>query len=410
MKKILSFFLLVSLILTMVSCSPEDDADERPKDKVKKETDIAEIEVITEPEYEETEKIEHDHSADPQTTRGKLLQVMPDLEEHFFVNQLEGYMLDAFYVAYTAYLNYEDGCSFPTGLTEDEAFAIKIYLNYDCPELVQFEGDNLYYCWENGKVSGYELSYSRSASEFERMKRQTEAQLKELIAPVKNSDPERAEKYVYEEIISTCTYSAEAYHSFSAYGVLVNKVARCEGFSRTFTWAMRELDIESFVIAGGDNNDLYNAHSWNVVNINGYYCEVDVTYDNVRGTDGSLFPISYGFFNVSDKLHRDSYELWDPFTRFGTLPRRDVEKMNFHNQRGTYAYSTKQGVDIIRAQLDDGENTVYVKFDDKSCWDEVLADFSEIMNEWSRDSGIGTSYNYYWYSDAYVIVMKINYN
>lgn len=338
----------------------------------------------------------------------QLSHLMPDYRDRYYISRLRGTLLQAFYAAYSAYYHYETYCSFPSPITVGEAFALIVYLDYDCPELLQYEDENVNRYFENGMVVGMEISYSRSRNEYERMHAQVQAALNELLAPCTSMSLLEAEQYVYEQIISSCTYSYSADFSYNPYGVLINRVARCEGFSRTFSWAMRRLGAECFVIVG-DSIKGAVAHSWNVIKIDGNYYEVDLTMDNVRGEDSALFPICYGFFNVSDKLHRENYSLWAPCTLLGELPVRNDESLSPHTVHETYALSYDEAVHILFRQLDARTSTAYIKFDKTTDWERFRADTMLLIDNWSQQSGVGTSYRYYWYSDSFVMTFAVEY-
>lgn len=94
--------------------------------------------------------------------------------------------------------------------------------------------------------------------------------------------------------------------SDTPYGVLIDKVGMCHGYSLTFQLFMDMLDIECMTVYGTpDSNGV--EHSWNMVKLDGdWYC-VDVAWDDPIGSSPG-----HRFFNVTSKYLRDSgIHNWD---------------------------------------------------------------------------------------------------
>lgn len=63
--------------------------------------------------------------------------------------------------------------------------------------------------------------------------------------------------------------------SYTAYGALVDGVAVCEGYAKAYKYLLEQVDIPAFLCTSLDIN-----HMWNIVNVNGEYYHVDVTWDD----------------------------------------------------------------------------------------------------------------------------------
>lgn len=77
-------------------------------------------------------------------------------------------------------------------------------------------------------------------------------------------------------------------HGFTAYGALVANssgqanTAVCDGYSFAFEYLLQQLGIEVLRIGGlaGDDDADSSPHSWNLVNLDGDWYEVDCTWDD----------------------------------------------------------------------------------------------------------------------------------
>lgn len=105
-------------------------------------------------------------------------------------------------------------------------------------------------------------------------------------------------RYVHDMIALNCEYYSkdtepEDYSVYTAYGALVKGVAYCEGYTLAYNYIMKKLGITAYYIQSPTVN-----HAWSLVNIDGYYYHVDVTYDDPSpDTAGRVF---HDFCIVSD--------------------------------------------------------------------------------------------------------------
>ena len=89
-------------------------------------------------------------------------------------------------------------------------------------------------------------------------------------------------KSIYDYICDNVDYDydglADSNNSikYTAYSALINRKAVCEGYAVLFYRMCMDAGIPARIITGQGNG---GAHAWNIVEINGYYYNVDVTWD-----------------------------------------------------------------------------------------------------------------------------------
>jgi len=113
------------------------------------------------------------------------------------------------------------------------------------------------------------------------------------------SDYEK-EKAIHDYIVTTCDYSgADNSAAYNPYGVLIDKRAVCDGYSSTFKLFMDMLNIECAIVGGYADGE---AHSWNLIRIEGEWYWLDVTWDDPVYADNQIVDdvIRYDWFNVTD--------------------------------------------------------------------------------------------------------------
>ena len=133
----------------------------------------------------------------------------------------------------------------------------------------------------------------------------TAAQEKELDTAVKNllnklnvSSKSAYDKVkaVYDYVCANVTYDYDHLNDtsytlqFTPYAALVKKTAVCQGYALLMYRLMLELGVDIRLIAGIGGDE---AHGWNIVKLDGYYYNLDSTWD--AGMD------EYEFFLVSRK-------------------------------------------------------------------------------------------------------------
>ena len=106
---------------------------------------------------------------------------------------------------------------------------------------------------------------------------------KEALAVVKSgmSDLEKAIA-LHDYLAVNCEYDKENYDndtipadSYTAYGVLVNRVAVCQGYALAYKYLLNQIGIDCYMVSSKSMN-----HAWNLIVLNGKYYQIDVTWDD----------------------------------------------------------------------------------------------------------------------------------
>lgn len=88
---------------------------------------------------------------------------------------------------------------------------------------------------------------------------------------------------------------------YTPYGALVNQVAVCEGYARSFQMLMNGLGVDCVGVMGNSFDEL---HIWNAVKLNDKWYNVDATWD-----DQEEVYMHHMYFNVDDNLLLDDHTL-----------------------------------------------------------------------------------------------------
>ncbi len=148
----------------------------------------------------------------------------------------------------------------------------------------------------SGDINGFKCSYLVSKAKAPAMKNELDAKVNEIIKATENiSSQYETELYIHDYLCSNTEYDLNAEFKYSAYGALVSKRAVCEGYSRAFSLLCSKAGINSFIKRGTSRGQ---NHSWNIVNIENNWYNIDVTWDDQ--TSNGANSILYSYFNLTD--------------------------------------------------------------------------------------------------------------
>lgn len=163
-------------------------------------------------------------------------------------------------------------------------------------------GSNYEYYHINGSVTKITPSYTIKKKDLPKAQEKFDRSVSDLLKGITSSMSQyEIEKTLHDRLILQCSYDDKSVHAHTAYGALVDGVAVCEGIARAFQHLCRSVGIETLFVVGRSNNPNSGnseGHAWNIVNINGNYYHVDVTWDNTGEPEKDH--LHYAWFNLPD--------------------------------------------------------------------------------------------------------------
>jgi len=178
----------------------------------------------------------------------------------------------------------------------------------------------------------------------------------------------------HDFIINNCVYfqeplkagDTEYNYVYSAYGCLVKGIAVCAGYSSAFKVILDKLGIESEIVVGYATAN----HSWNCVRLDGEYYNIDVTWDDPVGYDGSSGFISYDFFCIDDESFTKTHTI--KFDVELTAPTCNGTKYDYYRVNSLFLeeYSFEAVRDILISQA--GKDEASVKFGSQAAYDKAV--------------------------------------
>ncbi|MBQ6696926.1 MAG: hypothetical protein IJN16_09510 [Lachnospiraceae bacterium] len=200
---------------------------------------------------------------------------------------------------------------------------IYFMVTYDNPEMFWVETTMSYTYNNYGNVTSVTPTYNDLVYDIEGNKAFFEEAVAEALADMWSlgSEIERV-KYAHDYLTSTITYQLNSPYNQSAYSALVRNVTVCAGYSRAFQYMMQKVGIPCAYVVGiaGER------HAWNLLELEGDYYMMDVTWDDPLGNPSDVF--YYDYFNITDSQIENNHSRLSPSTN---LPAANGTKYSFQN-------------------------------------------------------------------------------
>ncbi|MBQ6264459.1 MAG: hypothetical protein IJK60_03325 [Clostridia bacterium] len=162
-----------------------------------------------------------------------------------------------------------------------------------------------------GSLAYMSMEYRMSKSEYKAGLAKINAACDRIVSSLTAPRDEwRTELEIHNALIDTLEYkfTNEPNDYSTVYGALINGEASCEGYSKAAKYLFDRLGIESYVVAGRatDSDGTSEAHMWNIVRVNGDYCQLDITWDDPIKSDYR----TYAYFNLTDEQINYDHGSW----------------------------------------------------------------------------------------------------
>ncbi|MBE6574228.1 MAG: hypothetical protein E7652_07530 [Ruminococcaceae bacterium] len=202
-------------------------------------------------------------------------------------------------VTYAASEHHEMSSVIDSEYSMEEFQDILSCIRADRPDLFYIDYDALV-LHKRTHQTKVEMKYIADGKKMREMCREYEKVVEKALEGINDSMSDFEKELVLcHYVTDKCTYSAVSADELenTAYGALVLGRASCDGYAFAVKDLLNKAFIESFVIYGKAKD---NEHVWNMVNIDGEYYHLDVTWNDSdnKADDGLRF---HGYFNLSDE-------------------------------------------------------------------------------------------------------------
>ncbi len=259
-------------------------------------------------------------------------------------------------------------------------------------ERVLMDNPDVFWCDGTAKTTHYEgkeeytvLEPVYSCTEEEKEERQEEIELEaETWLEGITDDASDYDKilYVFEYIVNTVEYDAEAEDNQNIYSVFAHKRSVCAGYSKAAQYLLEQLDVFCTYVTGVVRSG--ESHAWNLVICEGDYYYVDTTWgDPVFLSSAEAIAndyISYDYLCCNDKellhTHKPDADL--------KLPECTKMDFNYYVMNGLYyeEYDSKRALKEMNDTISQKKNPSVFKFADSESYEEAHKDiFGKLIDK-----------------------------
>lgn len=174
------------------------------------------------------------------------------------------------------------------------------------------------------------------------------------------------------------------------YGLLISHQAICMGYTTTFQLFMDMLGVESVIVRGSSDGE---EHAWNMVNLDGEWYHVDVTWDDFIPDPDNRPPLHLYCF-VTDELMKIKH-VWDP----DTVPEATDDSKVYFKTHGKYAATKEEAEALLNEAYNIGLTYAEIMYD---------ASAKRELNKFKENDIVSFAHAYqYWLNDFndYIVII-----
>ncbi len=372
--------------------------DKVPEDK---SPDMVIIESVMEPEVEVVEQEATADSAVPTTGAADLAQVLSSLESNphnYCYHHLNDGQKQTYAEVFQALKEFTTEYPVST-LDPDELEYVFSCVMLDHPEIFYVTGYTLTkYTRGNTLVEiAFSGKYTMNRSSAENCMNQVEEVVEDCLANVPSGDDYDRVKYVYEWLIKRCDYELGAPNNQNILSVFLSRKTVCQGYAKAAQYLLNKLDMFCILCEGEALGR--EAHVWDIVQVNGEYYYLDVTWGDasytVNADDGnSLTPpdINYEYMCVPFSEIAGTHTIKETVT----LPVCNSMKDNYYVHEGLYFDSVveRQIGEAFDKAYAEGQSTVTLKCADSDVYQAMDRYMIEKEHIFDYLAGGNTKVNY----------------
>ncbi len=196
--------------------------------------------------------------------------------------------------------------------------------------------------------------YRFSKSSIDAYNKQIESFLVKVAPKIMADSDYHKEKQIHDILCRNLSYEEYGEDAHNILGPIINKRCVCEGFSKLAKILFDYVGISSLIISGysANQNSVKEAHSWNIVKIDGDFYHLDTTFDKTI----SKTNIRYDYFNLTDdEIMRDHIFATDNNIVCGS------DKYNYFNVSNVFARTRNDLKFALNQCVTNGKNSYYFK-------------------------------------------------
>lgn len=220
--------------------------------------------------------------------------------------------------------------------------------------------------------------YLYDVREVERRQALIDAAVEEKRSGLVGSDDYETVKLVYEDLILSTDYSMESPDNQNICSVFLDRRSVCNGYAKAAQYLLNDLGIPCIIVNGNANG---SSHAWNIVEIDGAYYHMDVTWgdpsyysEETEEKEGAP-DIDYSYLCVTTEEISKNHSMDTAFV----LPECVSMEANYFVREGLYLYGYEEERmrEIFDAAKAQGRNTAIIKASGWEAYQEIYRNLIE---------------------------------
>ena len=261
---------------------------------------------------------------------------------------------------------------------DDDSARVYEYLLYDRPELFWCDGSSRMTVYED--YTELYPGYTCTNEEKEIRQIQIDAAAEECMAGIAGDATEYERiRYVYEYLVGTVDYNADAPDNQNIYSALAGRESVCAGYSRAAQYLLEKMGIECIYVTGQVEGQ--GAHAWNIVKCGDNYYQMDVTFgdpvflESEEGMEQPEGSINYDYLCCTDEELSVTH-IQDDFVPY---PACTADDLNYYRMNGMYyeGYDAQEILNAMNESIYAGEASFTSKFSDGEAYSSARDGITE---------------------------------
>lgn len=290
--------------------------------------------------------------------------------------------------------------------------AVKVMEHYlaDTPE--HFWLENYSYMTQGNKVISFGFVYNRTEEEIKKDRALFEEKLSHIAQTLtqKNQTDYMKSKAIHDYLIEITTYTtAERFDIYTAFGPLVQGNAVCQGYGKAYQVLAQKMGLSCLYVKGVSREQ---NHGWNLVQLDGAYYHLDVTWDDIENEE--FTHTDYSYLHLTEKEISKDHAI--DRERNIALPKAESTKENYFVKNGLFLEDIEKNSQAVVTQIakhiDNGEHYIQLAFTTQEAYEEALNNrtyvytlLREGLSESNSTKRLQSSYNYMNNDDRYTLLI-----
>lgn len=213
------------------------------------------------------------------------------------------------------------------------------------------------------EVMSFAPNYIMTAKERAGMQKKIDRQVRKYVKGLADADDYEKVRTIYRRLIQKVDYNLEAENNQNIISVFIGKETVCQGYASAMQYLMDQLDIPCVIVTGMAKG---GPHAWNLVQLDGKWYYVDVTWGNSKYHDDQENDVKYVEYDYLNITTEEMLKDHTPQVKF-ELPVCEALDHNYFVKEKKYFTSMDEASiarlgKIFQRAYEKGKSNISVKF------------------------------------------------